>query len=400
MGSIVTLGLGRLEVDWGKNSHYANHSKLFLPSDKKHVVHFYGDPDSEGVIEKLKPGLARPLRSVKRRLELLGYTMAAVRRQYEEAVATMPDGYEVPATSFDLFAKTLAVVDVQNIALDPFFADHSLGDFAARSILGDPEFTKTAENLKGLSRWDGQFFENLDPYALLRLLAENTANLDLEVQWRYADLIDDGWAEEESMFEALSATDRWLVVTEGSSDGHIIRKALELLRPDITDFFDFVDMSENYPFTGTGNLFRFCQGLAQIRIQNKVLVIFDNDAAGREIQHRVVQLPLPSNMRVVRLPDLPACRRFPTVGPNGQAEEDINGRAVSIELFLDLRAEELPCVRWTAYNSSTESYQGELLRKEFYTKQFMEARTFGAKYDTSKLEGLLDHIFNALTNPG
>jgi hypothetical protein len=400
MGSIVTLGLGRLEVDWGKNSHYANHSKLFLPSDKKLVSHFYGDPQTEGIIEELKPGLARPLHSVKRRLELLGYNMATVRRQYEEAAATLPDGYDVPETSFDLFAKTLAAVDVRKVALDPFFADHSLGDFAARSILGDPEFTKTAENLKGLSRWDGQFFENLDPYVVLRLLAENPANLDLEVQWRYADLVDGGWAEEDSMFEALSAADRWLIVTEGSSDGHIIRKALDLLRPDITDFFDFVDMSENYPFTGTGNLFRFCQGLAQIRIQNKVLVIFDNDAAGREAQRKVDNLPLPSNMRVVRLPDLPECRRFPTIGPNGKAEEDINGRGVSIELFLDLRGEDLPCVRWTAYNSSTETYQGELLRKEIYTKQFMEARSFGANYDTSKLQGLLDHLYDALTKLG
>src|SRR5208283_2382050 len=201
----------------------------------------------------------------------------------------------------------------------------------------------------------------------------------------------------QSIFQNLNASDRWLIVTEGSSDGSILRKSIELLRPDIADFFDFVDMSENYPFTGAGNVFRFCQGLAQIKIQNKVLVIFDNDVAGLEAQIKVAGLPLPSNMKVVRLPDLPACRQFPTTGPDGKSEQDINGRAVSIELFLDLRGENPPCVRWTSYNSSIGSYQGELIRKEYYAKRFLEARTLEADYDISKLEMLLNHIYEVLT---
>ncbi len=397
MGSIVTLGLGRLEIDWGKNSYYSNHSKLFLASDTKPVSHFYADPESGNSVEELKIGLARPLRSVKRRLELLGYTMTAARRKFQEAVAAMPDDYEAPNMNFDAFAKVLAVVDVQKVTLDPFFSDHSPGDFAARSILRDPEFKKTTQTLIKLSRFEGQFFENLDPYLILRLLAENPSNLDIEVQWRYADVVDGGWAAEEDIFEPLSPTDRWLVVTEGSSDGAIIRKALQFLRPDILDFFEFIDMSENYPFTGCGNLFRFCQGLARIKIQNKILVIFDNDAAGLESLRKVNRLHLPSNMTVVKLPDLPKCKRFPTIGPNGRVDQDINGCAVSIELFLDLRSEELPCVRWTSYNSSTESYQGELLGKEFYIKQFVKGPAIGPEYDTSSLDGLINHIYDAIT---
>ena len=73
-------------------------------------------------------------------------------------------------------------------------------------------------------------------------------------------------------------------------------------------------MSENYPFTGAGNLFRFCQGLAQIKVQNKIVVIFDNDAAGLEAQRKVKRLLLPSNMVVVRLPDILECRLFRTNG--------------------------------------------------------------------------------------
>jgi hypothetical protein len=399
MGSIVTLGLGRLEVDWGKNWNYTNHSRLFLPSDRKPVTHHYVDEETHAPIEELKPGFARPLRSVKRRIELLGYTLREAKRHFETDPQIFPDYYENPDISFDVFARALAFVDVRAVGLDPWFADHSLGDFAARSILKDPEFTKTAENLKSLTRSDGQFFENLDPYVVLRLLAENPANLDIDVEWRFADIVEGGWADEETIYEPLGDRDRYLVVTEGSSDGSVLRKAIELLWPDVADFFDFVDMSENYPFTGAGNLFRFCQGLARIRIQNKVVVIFDNDAAGREAEDRVKQLDLPPSMTIVRLPHLPECAAFPTFGPSGNAKQDINGQAVSIELFLDLRLGPPPCVRWTSYNPYSKCYQGELIAKERYAKQFLQMSTVSRDYDCSKLELLLDHLYQAIVGP-
>jgi len=33
MGSMIELGLGHLEIDWGKNEFFRNHSKLFLETD-------------------------------------------------------------------------------------------------------------------------------------------------------------------------------------------------------------------------------------------------------------------------------------------------------------------------------------------------------------------------------
>jgi hypothetical protein len=103
-----------------------------------------------------------------------------------------------------------------------------------------------------------EFVENLDPYITLRLLMENPANLDIEVQWRYADVVEGGYISEDQVYKSLSDEERILIVTEGSSDLFIISQAINLLYPYISDFFYFVDMSEHYPFSGTGNLFRFC----------------------------------------------------------------------------------------------------------------------------------------------
>ena len=51
---------------------------------------------------------------------------------------------------------------------------------------------------------------------------------------------------------------------------------------------------------------------------------------------RIRALDLPRSMHVTVLPELDELANFKTVGPSGESTEDINGKAVSIELFLDL----------------------------------------------------------------
>jgi hypothetical protein len=77
MGSIITLSLGALELDWAKNWISRNHSGLFLPTDVKSAPYYYADD----VIEE-KPAFVRSLRSVVRRLDLLGYSLSDCERLY------------------------------------------------------------------------------------------------------------------------------------------------------------------------------------------------------------------------------------------------------------------------------------------------------------------------------
>lgn len=100
MGSIISLSLGALELDWGKNSFFRNHSALFKPNDVQPAPYYYAD----GVIED-KPAFVRRLHSVVRRLDLLGYTLRDCERLYEESVATTPDYYPAPVLTFQQFAE-------------------------------------------------------------------------------------------------------------------------------------------------------------------------------------------------------------------------------------------------------------------------------------------------------
>jgi hypothetical protein len=101
------------------------------------------------------------------------------------------------------------------------------------------------------------------------------------------------------------------------------------------------------------------------------------------------------------LPDLDDCRRFCTLGPSGPGVEDINGRAVSIELFLDLSAIPgvEPAVRWTAYDEVARQYQGKLLQKAEHTQHFLTAAPRGQAYEYGKLMYLWKHLVEATTMP-
>ena len=393
MGSMITLGLGHLDIEWGKNEFFRNHSKLFLETDKAPATYYYAEGQTE-----IKPAYVRKLGSVIKRLDLLGYTVDGCGRHYQNCIESTPDYYPTPETSFETFKKALALVEVNQVAVPGEDAgDFDLGEYASRAIFNNPEFAKTGIQLQSLSLDEGTFFENLDPYVTLRLLGENPKNLNEDLVWRFSDVVEGGWVEESELFEGLASVDRYLIVTEGSSDSSILQHSLQLLEPDVADFFSFVDMSHNYPFTGTGNLVNFCKGLSTIGIQNKILVIVDNDTAGRDAFQRIMALPLPSNMRAAVLPRLSEFTSFRTMGPTGEALEDVNGRAVAIECFLDLHfgREEPPAIRWTSYDPAAGQYQGELIQKKDYTLAFFEHCGKDASYDLSKLKLLWSYLLKS-----
>lgn len=198
---------------------------------------------------------------------------------------------------------------------------------------------------------------------------------------------------ERGSYKKLSNEQQFLIVTEGSTDANIIRKALNILKPDIADFFRFVDMAEGYPFSGTGNLHNFCKGLISIGYANPTIILYDNDTEGTSKFLETKKLSLPQNMRVTKLPNLPDFEKFETIGAHGRSYENINGKGAAIECYLDLSCcPQMPLIRWMSYDQKTDSYQGVLVHKEIYSKKFFELSCRTKSYDFSKLEVLLQHI--------
>jgi hypothetical protein len=229
------------------------------------------------------------------------------------------------------------------------------------------------------------------------VLAGNAENSETEVVWQYGPLVEAGWASESEFIPGARRTQTFLVATEGSSDIHVLKHAFAMLRPEIADFFRFIDVSERHPFPGTGNLLKFAEGLAKIDVHNQLIFLFDNDAEGFDAYQRLSALSLPRNMRAMILPELEQFRAFPARGPAGVRAADINRRAAAIECYLDLLLEGYPPanVVWTNYKRELDTYQGALEYKDAYTKAFLKLTPeilAAGGYDVSKIRAVLDAI--------
>jgi hypothetical protein len=422
MTTPITLSVGAIILTFNKWEIGVDHGMLFQESDRQRRRHpdvdysYYDEHPEEDPVQS-ETCFCRSLGSMVPRLELLGYTLATVKAEYEMQVTQdterFADGEDDGAPSqtrperleFEKFIDFIRRYPVSDLD-DECRPDAELGTEQWRARLAaDPAVALLPQgdqdrDVDGYSERShfGGLIGFLSPYSVLRILAENLANLTLDVVWDYGNFVAAGWAKNEEFVAGARRAQTYLLATEGTSDTRILKRALSLLRPDVEDFFRFIDIEGRHPFSGTGNLAKFAEGLVKIDVQNRVVFVFDNDAEGVDAYRSLQRFSFPVNMRSMLLPDLDQLRDFPARGPSGVLRTDINGRAAAIECYLDLRLTGRPeaQVTWTNFKESIGIYQGALDFKESYAKAFHEASVEAIAtrtYDVSKLSIVLDALF-------
>jgi hypothetical protein len=359
VGTIIDLSVGGISVDWSKNSRGADHGALFQELDRQRMRSEQLDYDylerNELSPAEMEMAFSRTLRAVVPRLELLGFCLDTVRRAYEthakqwqEDQSAMAD-YDgdskdctvIKSLTFNEFLSFVRAHPIRE--LDDSFV-REINEAGERRVRGRFDGSQTAARIPSESEhasnaysertYFGVLVDFLHPYATLRLLAECPSNLDLDVVWLYGPLVEAGWASVSAFTPWARRAQTFLIATEGTSDIHILTHAIGLLRPEVADFFRFIDVSERHPFSGTGSLVKFAEGLAKIDVQNQIIFLFDNDSEGIDAYNAVRRFNLPHNMRTLVLPELEEFRQFPARGPDGVTNSDINGRAAAIECYL------------------------------------------------------------------
>lgn len=415
---MIDLTIEQLTLDWSKNSMGNDHGFLFQEDDRTRRrsdainYEWYADHPEED-LGAHEAAFVRPLSQVLPRLNLAGYDLDMARAEYEDATNRTLETAEIIDPScdppelmtFDEFCAFFCRYPLSS--LDSTHVDHCVED---SDRIAQGRFSSLSDELKRMPAreygtelyWSEASFLGartfvLSAYSMLQVLGLCSENARAEVMWQYGPLVESGWEGAQSFVPGARREQTVLVATEGTSDARILKRALEVLRPDVADFFRFIDVEERHPFWGTGNLVKFAEGLVRIDVQNKVIFLLDNDAEGADAHQRIQEFGLPSNMRSLMLPRHDAFARFPSRGPEGVFNSDINGRAASIECYLDLNLPGYPPaqVLWSNYKKEVGAWQGALEYKETYTRHFLNQSNEVLRdgpYTTTKLVCVLDAI--------
>lgn len=419
MGTLIELTIEDVSLDYAKNWMGNDYGFLFQEADLKRRPHknidyeYYAEhPEEETDLAERELAFVRPLWRVLPRLGLAGHTLDVARAEYQALV-------EDAASQSDLLDNSERANAPLNFEEFCSLANcYPLAGLATKYVgLDSKEWTAVAQGRFAAHATEFEripWTENSDMYwsessylaaklcilsapSMLQIFSLNQENANAEVIWQFGPIVNAGWAERDSFGAGVGRNQSILVATEGASDVRILRRALDLLRPDVADFFRFIDADERHHFWGTGNLVKFAEGLLRIDIQNNVLFLLDNDAEGLDAFHKLQGIKMPGNMRSMLLPDIEEFRSFPALGPEGLNTCDINGRAAAIECYLDLNLKGYPPpqVIWSNYKKDIDAWHGALEHKESYMRHFMKQDTetlIASAYDRSKLDKLLDTL--------
>ncbi len=193
-----------------------------------------------------------------------------------------------------------------------------------------------------------------------------------------------------------------IVLADGESDVAILKAFFQRFFSDFEGFVKFFDLSEFGMESGAENVLKLLKAFATARVPTQIVAVFDNDTAGLTAYQKSKSIDLPANITCIRLPDIELGSSYPTTGPLGRQNADINGKACSIELYLGRRAltsnGALRPVQWTNYDKNTETYQGEIEEKEAIREAFlleMRLRTDLKKVDYEEMMLVWHKIFKA-----
>jgi hypothetical protein len=153
------------------------------------------------------------------------------------------------------------------------------------------------------------------------------------------------------------------------------------------------------------------RAFASAGIRNRVVALFDNDTAARDVVRTIAVAELPPNIVIEHLSELPLARSYPTEGAQGANVMDVNARAASIELYLGVDALTdsrgfLRPVRWGGHNPGVGDYHGEVIDKiavhrAFETKVRLaeELPNRVVTQDWSSVDLIIDHVPMPTTAP-
>ncbi len=236
-------------------------------------------------------------------------------------------------------------------------------------------------------------------------------NEDINIFVDVSEIINAGYYDEKDKIaeQSLAKEDKVIIFTEGKYDTEVIKKSMELLYPQYSKYFSFLDIELSNLELGANRIITYLKSFISAGIVNKVIVLFDNDAEENFCKNELLKLKnIPNNFCIKTYPDIEIAKNYPTICPTGTEKLNINGSACSIEVYLcenilKKESEYIP-VQWKSFNENVEKYQGSFSKKnkgaiqKQYNKILIECFSDKSKvsnYNFENMKILLEDIFES-----
>lgn len=372
---------------------------------------------------------ANTVANIRQRLDVMGFSLRRVREEFYKVLAEDSVSHESQINRFVASSKKTDDAYWQHLRIrGQLLNESSFEDWIAafREIVSKKLIWTGKHHDSQLSRnplvqyileESRDFIFNYpcrDFRCFLRFLTEVCADNDLVVQditdniatghYNTNDAVCDMALKE--LIGDYPINERILILTEGSTDKFVLERSLKILYPHLYEYFSFMDFGLANASGGASSLVAVIKAFIGSGINNRTMALFDNDTAARAARKGLAKTPVPNNIRIIEYPNLEFAKNYPTIGPNGISELDINGLACSIELYfgIDVLTQngELTPVQWKGYDESLRQYQGEVNNKRILQDLFFEKcskciadPSLIAKMDWESMRLLLQTLFMA-----
>lgn len=125
-----------------------------------------------------------------------------------------------------------------------------------------------------------------------------------------------------------------VIIAEGASDLVYLEKTLDILYPEMSNYFSFFDIKSPRVPGGVEEIVRLVKGIIGAKINSRFCVIFDNDYVGLSGLNRLKGIKIPKNITLMHYPDMLAFESYPVVIDRRLRNMNINRVGCSIELYF------------------------------------------------------------------
>lgn len=366
MGAISEFYISDYPVFTASKSYYEEIVNLiFVESDfkvferplsERNQVTWGDSYKEDNVLEEVR-AFCSTAKICKERLELFGTTYEKAKLDFEENIKWMQEEELFDFASNENITYEDYLIQIEEILKSkdkkPSFELDSYKNF--RDYLQEYEFIVEDQKIEFVL-WS--IFHVVDSKS--------------NVEYNLTDIIESGWTTD--CPSKLVETEKIIVLTEGKTDTEFLKACINNFFPHLEGFYHFIDFENSRYEANASRLVHSIKSFVGSGIKNRIIALFDNDSAAEKEINNFKKVNLPSNIKVLKYPNIELAKDYPTIGPTGIQKMNVNGLAGSIEMYLGkdclIEDKKFIPVQWTGYIDNISKYQGVVLKKDQIQKTF------------------------------